>query len=80
MLAYYDPGTHTYNISMQELDPNALRCALITVRVKDGLDSGLTIINEVSVDSIQTPLVMAQAECVVRHDALGLGTEQSPWK
>jgi len=72
MLAFYDPGTHTYEIRMQTLDPNSLRCALITVRMHNDLESGSSVVNEVTADSIQTPLVMSQVECVIRHNSLGL--------
>jgi len=72
MLGSYDPIHHAYEISMQALEPNALRCALITVRLKDDLEAGSTVVNEVAVDSVQTPQVVAQAECVVRHNSLRL--------
>jgi internalin A len=72
MLASYNPDVHTYEISMEVLGPNTRRCVLLTVRLKDGLAPGLTVINEATVDSIQTPQVAAQAECVVRYNSLGL--------
>jgi len=70
MAAFYnpdhdDPTLHTYEISMQVLAPNSLRCALITVRLKDHLESGLTVHNRVIADSIQTPRVEAQADLIV---------------
>lgn len=68
----YDPLAHTYEIDLQTLDPNALRCALIRVKLSDDLVPGLTISNEVVADSLQTPKAAARAECIVRHAALGL--------
>jgi uncharacterized repeat protein (TIGR01451 family) len=70
MAAFYNPNhdnpvLHTYEISMEVLAPNSLRCALITVRLKDDLESGFTVLNKVTADSIQTPQVVAQANLIV---------------
>jgi uncharacterized repeat protein (TIGR01451 family) len=72
MQAFYNPDTHSYEIRMQTLDPNSLRCALITVRLHDDLESGFSVVNKVTADSIQTPQVVGTAECVIRHNALGV--------
>jgi len=72
MQGSYDPETHAYEISMEALPPHTRRCVLMTVRLKDGLAPGLTVTNKVTVDSIQTRQVVAQAECVVRYNSLGL--------
>lgn len=62
MQGSYDPVNHTYQINLQTLNPGILRCAFITVKLREDTQLGVEVINRVTVDSIQTAPVEVQAK------------------
>lgn len=75
---YYDPESHVYTWAYPVLEPGAVRCVTITVRLNYDLEPGMIVVNTASIDATETPVVDSTVEVCVGEAPLSVTTTFSP--
>ncbi len=75
---YYDPQSHTFTWAYPVLRPGAVQCVTLTVRLNYDLTPGQIVVNSVSLDAAQTPVVTASVEVCVGDAPLSVALTFSP--
>lgn len=71
-VGYYDPTLRAYSRVYTVMDPGAVIRFQVTVRVHTGLPAGTIITNSVLVNGLWTPPTVAQAQAVIKYNALNI--------
>jgi len=69
---HYDPDTHSYIWSYQLLPPGSSTLLEITVKMKDDIDAGVIIPNQVTINSNQTAPTTTSIDVITGNNALNL--------
>ncbi|HPC93427.1 MAG TPA: isopeptide-forming domain-containing fimbrial protein [Sedimentisphaerales bacterium] len=75
---YYDPPSHTFTWAYPVLRPGAVQCVRLTVRLDYDLTPGQIVVNSVSLDAAETPVVTASVEVCVGDAPLPVALTFSP--
>ncbi len=75
---FYDPDSHTYTWAYPMLEPKAVRCVTLTVRLNYNLEPGQVVVNTASIDATETPVVDSSVEVCVGEAPLVAATTFSP--
>jgi len=75
---YYDPPSHTFTWAYPVLRPGAVQCVRLTVRLNYDLAPGQIVVNSVTLDAAQTPVVNASVEVCVGDAPLAAALTFSP--
>ncbi|MHC4121816.1 MAG: hypothetical protein ACYSWO_30460, partial [Planctomycetota bacterium] len=69
---YYDPKSHTYSWTPNDMMPGSSRCVSLVARVNPDLAPGTLIRNSAIIDSNETPASMVSTDAITSFKALSI--------